>query len=99
MFIKKILSSIIQRNPIRQLIQSASTRVFIHKLNQVDDFGIAFICDRKQCSNCSASEGFCKRTTKTEHAVNYGNTAHLNINRDFEINVSGQTVRLTEKER
>jgi len=99
MFNTKILSSIIQRNPISRLIQLASTRAFIHRLNQVDDFDIAFICDRKQCSNCSASEGFCKRTTKTEHAVNYGNTAHLNIKRDFEINVSGQTVRLTEKER
>lgn len=32
-------------------------------------YTIAYICDRKQCANCSYPE--CRHTTNIEHAVNY----------------------------
>lgn len=32
-------------------------------------YTIAYICDRKQCANCSYPE--CRHTTNIEHSVNY----------------------------
>lgn len=32
---------------------------------------ICYLCDKKQCANCSSETGFCYHTTKIEHAVNW----------------------------
>lgn len=39
-------------------------------------YTIAYICDRKQCVNCSYPE--CRHTTNIEHSVNYKKEPNIN---------------------
>lgn len=107
MFNTKILSSIIQENSLkdeqaaelRKVIRSGASRTFAQKLKQVDDFSILFLCNGNKCSDCSADRDECKHTPDIRYSKNYGAVSHINLKRDFDITVSGQTVIFTEKER
>lgn len=38
---------------------------------EIGEYTVAYICDQKQCENCSAEHGFCEHTTDIRHATNF----------------------------
>ena len=68
----------------------------------IPKYTIDYICDRKQCANCSYPE--CRHTTNIEHSVNYKeepNIGELLANFELFTNdfvIADDEIKLIEKE-